>query len=73
MLAYIKRMFRAPTVAEVNRHQLAEAETLAVIHAADAEHHAALAAMYERRARRVRSVIDGGPANIPWPPLPSQR
>lgn len=53
----IRWLFQKESAADVVRRQLFEAERLAVEHRASAEHHAALAAMYEQRVERLKSQV----------------
>ena len=54
--------FGPPKAMDVARSQLNEAEHLALVHRAGAEHHACLADMYETRAARLRAVFGGIPS-----------
>lgn len=51
-------MFGKETADKVAARQLQEAERLALEHAAAAEHHGALARMYQERIRRLSAAVE---------------
>lgn len=54
-MKWLSRIFHRQPVAEILREQLFEAERLHAEHLAAGELHIALAAVYDRRAQRIRS------------------
>lgn len=50
------KFFTTPTADDLRADQLADAERLAVHHQAAAEHHFALATMYQSRVARLKST-----------------
>ena len=57
-MKFLSKLFTTPTAREIAQGQLEDAERLALEHRAAAEHHHALAAMYQQRAVRLAAQLN---------------